>query len=111
MSQGSRNLFLLGFGAITIALVTCSISLFIYHHSGDIYLDRSRPGFLPEPSEVQKSQTSDALNYSFPESDTLTRESLQKYLDAYKERLQYTDRLKNPFDPSPLSDESLGITE
>ena len=44
--KGGRNLFLLGIIATSVALLTTFISLKIYHDSGDIYLDRSRPGFL-----------------------------------------------------------------
>ena len=43
--RGGRNLVLLGVGAITIALITTSISLYFYS-KGDIYIDRSRPGYI-----------------------------------------------------------------
>ena len=48
MTKGSRNLVILGSVACLIAAVTTSIELVIYRNSGDIYLDRSRPGFLTD---------------------------------------------------------------
>ena len=55
-SLGGRNLVFLGLGAVLIATLTTSISLYLYHESGDIYLDRSRPGFLPEKVETVKKK-------------------------------------------------------
>ena len=52
MSQGGRNLMILGCGAIFLAGVTTTASLMIYRSSGDIYLDRSRPGYLPDSEEA-----------------------------------------------------------
>ena len=51
MSSGGRKLIILGIASALIALATTGISLAIYHNSGDIYLDRSRPGFLPDEDE------------------------------------------------------------
>ena len=53
MNKGGKNLVILGILAIFIAILTSSISLIIYHNSGDIYLDRSRPGFLPDEKEEE----------------------------------------------------------
>jgi alpha-galactosidase/6-phospho-beta-glucosidase family protein len=39
-----------------IALATTGVSLAIYHNSGDIYLDRSRPGFLPDEQEIKQEE-------------------------------------------------------
>ena len=46
MTSGARNLLILGCGAIAITAITTSLSLFIYRQTGDIYLDRSRPGYV-----------------------------------------------------------------
>ncbi|MBR1939350.1 hypothetical protein IJ847_01290, partial [Candidatus Saccharibacteria bacterium] len=46
--HGGRNLILLFVIASTIALSTTAISLSIYRATGDIYLDRSRPGYIAE---------------------------------------------------------------
>ena len=62
--NGGRNLVILGVLAIVVALLTTTISLIIYHNSGDIYLDRSRPGFLPDEEET-KNDEPDEKDYSF----------------------------------------------
>ena len=51
MTSGARNLLILGCSAIAITAITTGLSLFIYRQTGDIYLDRSRPGFLPDMME------------------------------------------------------------
>ena len=53
MEPGGRNLVLLGVLATLIAVITTGVSLMLYHNSGDIYLDRSRPGFLPDEEEAE----------------------------------------------------------
>ena len=40
------NLGILAVAAALIALITTSISLYIYKATGDIYIDRSRPGYI-----------------------------------------------------------------
>ena len=60
MTKGSRNLVLLGVMSIVIAGATVGISLLIYHNSGDIYLDRSRPGFLPDEEEMPESSETES---------------------------------------------------
>lgn len=107
-SRGDRNLTILGIGAILIALTTTSIGILVYHNSGDIYLDRSRPGYLPDPEEVEEEQNISST-YTYPENGPLDKSELEDYL---KELKKINDRLKalaNPYSASPLSDESLGI--
>lgn len=106
--KGGRNLLVLGIGAIIITTLTTGISLWVYRSTGDIYLDRSRPGFLPDEDEVDKNTK---VNTSFTYSDTgpLDAAGLEEYL---KELRIINDRLRvlsDPYAPTPLSDESLGI--
>lgn len=108
-SHGKRNLIILGVGAILIAGISTSVSLWAYRSSGDIYLDRSRPGYLPEKDEA--NEESNASNtYNFNETGgELTKSELEAYL---KELKSIDDRIKaipDPYAPDPLSDESLGI--
>lgn len=108
MTHGGRNLLILGGGAIFVAGVTTAASLMIYRTSGDIYLDRSRPGYLPDSEEVAEEPVT-PINYTFPENGPLDKEELNEYL---KELRKVNNRLRDyadPFSPSPLSDESLGI--
>ena len=105
-----RNLIILGLGAIVIASVSTGISLWAYRSSGDIYLDRSRPGYLPDSEEIEKTPTTNP-NYTFSDTGELDRDELTEYL---KELKALNDRLKSltdPYAPGPLSDQSLGIIE
>lgn len=108
MTRGGRNLAILGVGAILLAIVTTTVSLIMYRVSGDIYLDRSRPGYLPDEEEVEEDKD-DTSKFTFADSGTLTAEDLNEYLEAFH---NVNLRLKNfpdPYSPTPLSDESLGI--
>ncbi|MBQ7802615.1 hypothetical protein IJ380_02030 [Candidatus Saccharibacteria bacterium] len=108
LSKGGRNLLILGFGSAFITLLFTFITLKVYHNSGDIYLDRSRPGFLPEKEEVEEDK--DDADFSFPDSGKLTKESLGEYLENLKKELdRLNDFSSDPFGPNPLSDETLGI--
>ena len=109
MTKGGRNLLLLGVGSIAIAVITTGISLTLYNTSGDIYLDRSRPGFLPDEKESSEDQQAKD-NYKFPDSGNLDKAALTEYLNNIKTETKRLDQVKNPFDTSVLSDEALGIT-
>ncbi len=103
----NHNLLLLGIGATLIALLTTGISIIIYHESGDIYLDRSRPGFLPDKEEIE--DRSDDEEYIFSENGPVTKYDLDEYLKMFDEELKDLDELKNPYSAEPLSDDALGI--
>lgn len=104
----NRNLMILGIASVGIAIITTSISLISYHDSGDIYLDRSRPGFLPDEDEVEQQQ-GQKKDYTFEPNGDLNPDILQTYLNNYQEQLDSLDKLEKPFSATPLSDESLGI--
>jgi len=105
----NHDLLFLGIGATLIALTTTSVSLILYHNSGDIYLDRSRPGFLPDEDEVKN--TPPVEDYEFSETEPITEESLDEYLKHYQSSMDELDLLEDPYSSTPLSDESLGIPE
>ena len=109
LHRGGRNLVLLGLGSIVIALISTSISLAIYHNSGDIYIDRSRPGFLPDEEEVKEEEDEKEQDYTFPKSGTLTADSLREYLEKLDIEVKAIDGYEKPFNSSALSDEKLGI--
>lgn len=109
-TPGGRNLAILGIGAIILAGVTTGISLMVYRNSGDIYLDRSRPGYLPDEDEVNEEPVT-STNYSYPDYGPLDKAELQRYLEELKTIKTRVDALSDPYAPSPLSDESLGIVE
>lgn len=106
--RGGRNLVLLGLGSIVVALITTSISLAVYHNSGDIYLDRSRPGFLPDEKEVEEEEEMED-DYSFPKSGVLSADILEEYLEKLDVEVKAIDSYEKPFGSSVLSDEKLGI--
>lgn len=108
MTRGGRNLAILGIGSILLAGATTSVSLAIYRNTGDIYLDRSRPGFLPDKEEVE-AETDVATDFTYSDSGLLDADELDQYL---VELQKIEDRLKDlpdAFSGTPLSDESLGI--
>lgn len=107
VSKKNYNLLILGVVAVAIALITTAISVLVYHYSGDIYLDRSRPGFLPDEKEVEDERKED---YAFSENDELTNENLEEFLTNFKETLDDLDKVNEPFSEKPLSDESLDIS-
>ena len=102
-----NNLILLGVIAVGIAVLTTGISVLVYHKSGDIYLDRSRPGFLPDEEEIKNEPEQE--DYKFSDSGEITKEVLDEYLKHYMEELNGLDEYTEPFSDKPLSDESLGI--
>lgn len=106
MNSGARNLFILGAASIVIAFLTTTISLVVYHNSGDIYIDRSRPGFLPEKAERKNP---DQVEFTFPENGKINKKEITKYQKNFKAQLEELDKFNDPFSPAPLSDESLGI--
>lgn len=109
LSHGGRNLLLLAIGSTLIALVTTGVSLIIYHTSGDIYLDRSRPGFLPDEDEGKKEQDRET-RYVFSDSGPIDSEVIDEYLKEIKNSVNSLDQLSDPFSDDSLSNESLGIT-
>ena len=108
MTRGSRNLVILCVGAIVLAGITTSISLATYRISGDIYLDRSRPGYLPDEVEVSEEDPAES-SFTFSESGSLTKEELDEYLKALKTVDERLNDYPDAYSPTPLSDESLGI--
>ena len=108
MSSGGRNLMRLGLIATLITILTTTISLVIYHNSGDIYLDRSRPGFLPEKHEV-KHDDEPEKSYSFSESGNLDIKSLEEFCENFRKTLEEVKKIKDPFSSDNLSDEFVGL--
>lgn len=108
IGQGNRNLILLGAGALALTIITTTASLWIYRSSGDIYLDRSRPGYLPDEEEANE-ETSVNNNFTFSETGALNKEELGEYLEELKKLNDRLQALSDPYSPDPLSDQSLGI--
>ena len=108
-SSGGKALIKLGIISTIIAVLTTSISLYFYHASGDIYLDRSRPGFLPEKHENE--QIDNNLTYHFSEDGSISSQELEEYLTKIKPIINTINEIKKPFSKESLSDQSLGISK
>ena len=78
------------------------------HSSGDIYLDRSRPGYLPAPEEVEEEQEINST-YSYPDNGPIDKSEFKTYLEELKAINNRLKALADPYSAGPLSDESLGI--
>ncbi|MBQ2672364.1 hypothetical protein IJH26_00595 [Candidatus Saccharibacteria bacterium] len=108
-NKGGMNLVFLGIASVAIAIITVSISLIVYHNSGDIYLDRSRPGFLPDEEEIEAEEVEE--DYDFGKVEKLDAGTIEEYLKNLNIEVKAIDMYEKPFDASVLSDENLGISE
>ena len=108
--SGARNLVVLGILASVIAILTTSISLMIYHNSGDIYLDRSRPGFLPDEEEIEEGGDKEE-EYLFEKTGKLDIKIIEEYLEKLNNEVKAIDSYEKPFSADVLSDEHLGISD
>ena len=109
MTSGGRNLVILGVASVIVAIMTTGVALAVYHNSGDIYLDRSRPGYLPDKEEIEEDDINEGEEYTFEKSGLVTKEVIDEYLDKLKAEIEAVDEYQQPFDASALSDETLGI--
>ena len=106
--HGGRNLIILGLSAAVIAFISTATSLFIYRKTGDVYLDRSRPGFI---SEDEKYDADNDKKEDFPNDGPVTAEMLDDYLRELDDAATRIENLSDDFSSEPLSDESLVIAE
>ena len=109
--KGSRNIIILGAASIIITVVLTCVSLIIYHNSGDIYLDRSRPGYLPDEEEIEEAEKEPQNTYTFSDTGTITNEIIDEFLKNLNENVEGLERFIEPFSPQSLSDNNLGIPE
>ena len=108
--SGGRNLIIMGVLSILVAISTTGVSLLIYHNSGDIYLDRSRPGFLPDEEEIEEEEKKEE-EYTLQKNGPITVEVLEGYLKEIELEARAIDSYEKPFDAKVLSDEHLGILD
>ena len=95
--------------SIFITLCLTTVSLAVYHYSGDIYLDRSRPGYLPDDTEVQIEEEAEEGDYNFEKSGPLSAEVLDEYLKKLEIEVKALDDFQNPFGDEALSDQQFGL--
>ena len=86
--HGGRNLMILGFSAAVIALLSTAASLQIYRSTGDIYLDRSRPGYI---SEGEKHSEEDDQKEKFSNEGEINDKVIDEYLKELEKVRGYRD--------------------
>ena len=106
--SGRWNLVVLGVLAVVIATATTGVSLAIYHNSGDIYLDRSRPGYLPDEGEIE-DENDDGLEYKLDKNGKMDMTILEEYLEELDSEVKEIDAYEKPFSQEALSNGQLGI--
>lgn len=108
-NNGGKKLVLMTIISIAISLAMTTVSLAIYHYSGDIYLDRSRPGYLPDTEEVQTEEKTEEGDYNFSKSGAVTKEVLDEYLKKLQVEIDALNEYQNPFGDEALSDDNFGL--
>ncbi len=104
--HGGRNLMILGLSAVIIAVITTAISLVVYRSTGDIYLDRSRPGYI---SEGEKNDTKYESKETFSADGEINKKTIDEYLEQLDSVRGRIDSLSDTFTEDPLIDDALGI--
>lgn len=107
--HGGRNLAILAVGSIVITLGLTATSLAIYHYSGDVYLDRSRPGYLPDSEEVETEEKDEEGDYKFEKNGPISDETLNEYLEKLQIEVNALNAYQDPFGSGALSDEQFGL--
>jgi hypothetical protein len=103
---GGRNLLLLCLFSVIIATITTSVSVFIYYKSGNIYPDRSRPGYI---AEGEKHDEADDNKENFSSDGEINAAALEEYKEQLKIVEERLNAAEDAFSSTPLSDETLGI--
>ena len=105
--HGGRNLMILGFASAIIAILTTAASLQIYRSTGDIYLDRSRPGYI---SEGEKHSEEDDQKESFSNEGEVDQKAIDEYLKELDKVMERISEASDDFSPEALTDDSLNIS-
>ena len=104
--HGGRNLIILGVSVGVITLITTAVSLYIYRATGDIYLDRSRPGYI---SEGEKRNDEKDVGEEFSSDGEINTEVIDKYIEELDIIESRIDAHQSDFSNEQLSDDALGI--
>jgi hypothetical protein len=106
---GARNILILGVASVVIALTTSLVSLYVYHKSGDIYLDCSLPDADCPSARSDSEENNRSQIYVFQDSGDIDEKVLEEYLKEIETPINRVKKLEDPFGGNALSDESLGI--
>ena len=105
--HGGRNLMILGFATAVIAIISTAVSLQIYRATGDIYLDRSRPGYI---SEGEKHRDEDDQKENFSNEGEVNQKAIDEYLKELDKVMGRISEASDDFSPEALTDDSLSIS-
>lgn len=105
--RGGRNLMILGFATVVIAIISTAVSLQIYRATGDIYLDRSRPGYI---SEGEKHSDEDDQKENFSNEGEVNQKAIDEYLKELDKVMGRISEASDDFSPEALTDDSLSIS-
>lgn len=108
-TSGARNIPILGVASVVIALTTSLVSLYVYHRSGDIYLDCSLPDADCPSARSDSEENNRSQVYVFQDSGDIDEKVLEEYLKEIETPINRVKKLEDPFGGNALSDESLGI--
>ena len=108
-TSGARNILILGVASVVIALTTSLVSLYVYHKSGDIYLDCSLPDADCPSARSDSEENNRSQVYVFQDSGDINEKVLEEYLKEIETPINRVKKLEEPFGGNALSDESLGI--
>lgn len=105
--RGGRNLMILGFATAVIAIISTAVSLQIYRATGDIYLDRSRPGYI---SEGEKHSDEDDQKENFSNEGEVNQKAIDEYLKELDKVMGRISEASDDFSPEALTDDNLSIS-
>ena len=105
--HGGRNLMILGFVTAVIAIISTVVSLQIYRATGDIYLDRSRPGYI---SEGEMHSEEDDQKENFSNEGEVDQKAIDEYLKELDKVMGRISEASDDFSPEALTDDSLSIS-
>lgn len=107
---GGHNLTILGISAALIALFSTSLSLFIYHETGDIYIDRSRPGFISKEDDTEEGPDDDIVVNDFSAEGAIDAKVIDDYLSDFDQKVRTSiNKYSDAFSPDALSDDALDL--
>ena len=97
-------------GSLTIAMILSGFSLWLYNESGAAQLDLSRPSYQEAREEAKKEEEEEnSTSKDFASDGKIDKNTIDEFSELYEERLNKIQA--DAFKSSPLSDESLNISE
>lgn len=107
--SGAKNLVILGVGSVLISLITVAASLYVYHASGDVYLDCSLPEADCPSAHSGSEENRHEKAYVLKDSGKIDADVLDEYLKEFENTVNKVRKYEAPFGGNALDDESLGI--